>query len=154
MYRDFEDLRDNCPVEIKADIALDFHHADPAKLTEFWPLTTDGEFRLYLTQRVTDFWERAVRARGGERVPEDCLAMVILVDSYQDIDMGHSLYLELHAYCGTEAVGELTWDTFDEPSLEEEFMKVLPLKVADLVAQMAPAPGISCEVEISEVAEL
>ncbi len=154
MYEDFEDLRDNCPVEIKADIALDFFHDDMDKLTAFWPFTSDGEFRLYLTQRVTDFWEKAVRARGGERVPEDCLAMAILVDSYQDPEMGHSLYLELHAYCGTEFVGELTWDTFDEQALEDEFMKVLPGQVADLVAQMAPAPGIRCEVEISEVAEV
>ena len=154
MYEDFEDLRDNCPVEIKADIALDFFHDDMDKLIAFWPFTGDGEFRLYLTQRVTDFWEKAVRARGGERVPEDCLAMAILVDSYQDTEMGHSLYLELHAYCGTEFVGELTWDTFDEQALEDEFMKILPGQVADLVAQMSPAPGIRCEVEISEVAEV
>jgi hypothetical protein len=154
MYQDFEDLRDNCPVEIKADIALDFQHADMEKLTAFWPFTADGEFRLYLTQRVTDYWEKAVRARSGDRVPEDCLAMAIMVDSYQDTEMGHSLYLELHAYCGTETVGELTWDTFDDSDLEQEFMKLLPGQVADLVAQLNPTPGISCEVEISEVAEL
>ncbi len=154
MYRDFEDLRDNCPVEIKADIALDFYHEDPEKLAAFWPFTTDGEFRLYLTQRVSDFWERAVRSRGGDKVPEDCLAMNILVDSYQDQDMGHSLYLELHAYCGTEEIGELTWDTFDDEALEAEFMKVLPGQVDDLVARMAPVRGLRCEIEISEVAEL
>ncbi len=154
MYRDFEDLRDNCPVEIKVDIALDFNHDDPDQLAAFWPSTRDGEFRLYLTQRVSDFWERAVRSRGGDRVPEDCLAMIILVDSYQDPDMGHSLYLELHAYCGTEEVGELTWDTFDDGALEAEFMKVLPGQVGDLVARMAPVRGLRCEIEISEVAEL
>ena len=93
MYEDFEDLRDNCPVEIKADIALDFTHKEMEKLQEFWPFTSDGEFRLYLTSRVSDFWERAVRTRGGDKVPEDCLAMVIMVDSFQDPDMGHSLYL-------------------------------------------------------------
>ena len=44
MYRDFEDLRDNCPAQIKADIAIDFHHDDPAALAAFWPVTEDGEF--------------------------------------------------------------------------------------------------------------
>ena len=51
-------------------------------------------------------------------------------------------------------MGELTWDTFDEPGVEKEFMKILPGQVADLIAQMSPAPGIVCEVEITEVAEL
>ncbi len=154
MYRDFEDLRDNCPVEIQADIALDIKHADPEALAKFWPFTSDGEFRLYLTQRVSDFWELAVRRRGGDKVPDDCLAMAILVDSYQDPEMGHSLYLELHAYCGTEEIGELTWDTFDDEELEAEFMKNMPLKLADLVAQMNSTPGLKLEIEISEVSEL
>jgi len=154
MYRDFEDLRDNCPAEIQADIALDFHHDDPAELAAFWPLTSDGEFRLYLTSRVGDYWERAARTRGGAKIPEDGLAMEILVDSYADTEMGHTLYLELHAYCGTEEIGEIVWDTFDDETLEQEFMKNLPLQVADLVARMEPMKGLRCEVEISEVAEL
>ncbi|MCP4291491.1 MAG: hypothetical protein GY780_06620 [bacterium] len=154
MYKDFEDLRDNCPVEIKADIAVDFRHKDGEKLAAFWPSTSDGEFRLYLTQRVSDFWERKVRERGGDSVPEDCLAMHIMVDSYQDPDMGHSLFLELHAFCGTEKVGELVWDAFDDPHLEDEFMKTLPGQILDLVARMAPLRGIQCDIEIAEVAEL
>ncbi len=154
MYRDFEDLRDNCPVEIQADLALDITHDDAETLAKFWPFTRDGEFRLYLTQRVTDFWERAVRKRGNDQIPDDGLAMVILVDSYQDPDMGHSLYLELHAYCGTEEIGELTWDTFDDEDLEADFMKNMPLQLADLAAQMNPTRGLGFEIEISEVAEL
>lgn len=154
MYRDFEDLRDNCPAEIKADIALDFHHDDPDTLSAFWPLTGDGEFRLYLTSRVSDFWEKAARQRGAGRIPDDHLAIDILVDSYQDPDMGHSLFLELHAYCGSEEVGELVWDTFDDESLEQEFERNLSLQVADLVARMQPVRGLRCEVEISELAEL
>lgn len=154
MYRDFEDLRDNCPVEIKVDIAFDFYHDNPEKLATFWPITGDGEFRLSLTQRVADYWEKAVRDRGKGEVPEDCLAMPILVDSYQDPDMGHSLFLELHAYCGTEKVGELVWDTFDDPNTEADFGDVLPGQVLDLVARQGSVRGLRCEVEISEVAEV
>ena len=107
MYRDFEDLRDNCPAEIKADIAIDFNHSDAAALEAFWPSTEDGEFRLSLVQRVSDFFEHEVRRRGGDLVPEDGFAIEILVDSYHDPEMGYSMYLEAHAYCGTEKIGDL-----------------------------------------------
>ncbi|MBK9470727.1 MAG: hypothetical protein IPO18_00365 [bacterium] len=33
MYRDFEDLRDNCPVSLRADIAIDLIHDNPTA----WP---------------------------------------------------------------------------------------------------------------------
>ena len=65
MYEDFEDLRDNCPAEIKALIAVDLMHDDQEKLDAVWQVTADGEFRLALNQAVTDFWEKAVRDEGG-----------------------------------------------------------------------------------------
>jgi len=154
MYRDFEDLRDNCPAEIKADIAIDFNHEDPEKLQEFWPVTGDGEFRLSLVQRVSDFWEREVRGRGGALVPEDGFAIEILVDSYHDREMGYSLYLELHAYCGSEEIGEMAWSVLSDDELEAEFRRVLPGRIADLLGRLAPGSGVTCEVEVSEVQEL
>jgi hypothetical protein len=154
MYRDFEDLRDNCPAEIQADIAVDFSHPDPAALEAFWPSTEDGEFRLSLVQRVSDFFEHEVRRRGGDLVPEDGFAIEILVDSYHDPDMGYSLYLELHAYCGTEPIGDLAWDVFDDDGLEAEFRKVMPGRIADLLGRLAPGSGVTCQVEVSEVEEL
>ena len=39
MYRDFEDLRDNCPFSLRADIAIDLLHDDPRHLAEVWPAT-------------------------------------------------------------------------------------------------------------------
>lgn len=154
MYRDFEDLRDNCPAEIKADIAIDFNHPDPDRLAAFWPVTEDGEFRLSLTQRVSDFWENEVRRRGGDKIPEDGFAIEILVDSYGDPEMGYSLYLELHAYCGAEFIGELAWDVFDDDDLEKEFGRTLPERIADLLARLAPGSGVTCTAEVNEVEEL
>jgi len=154
MYKDFDDLKENCQAEIQADIAVDFLHDDPAALAAFWPVTTDGEFRLGLTQRVSDYWERAIREKGGDNVPEDCLAIEILVDSYGDPDMGHSLYLELHVYCGTDGIGDLTWSVFDTSELEAEFGRALPGRIMDLVGRLAPGSGVTCEIEITEVAEL
>ena len=158
MYRDFEDLRDNCPAEIKADIAIDFHHEDPEALAAFWPVTEDGEFRLSLVQRVSDFWEGEVRTRAADRtgkeIPEDCLAMEILVDSYHDREMGHSMYLELHAYCGTEAIGDLAWQVFADDPLEARFRKEMPPRIADLLGRHAPGSGVTCALEVNEVEEL
>lgn len=154
MYHDFEDLRDNCPSEIKADIALDFLHDDADRLEAFWPRTADGEFRLSLVQRVSDFFEREVRRRGGDLVPEDGFAIEILVDSYHDPEMGYSLYLELHAYCGTEDIGDLAWSVFEDDALEAEFRKVLPGQVGDLLARLAPDSGVTCRAEVTEVEEL
>lgn len=152
MYKDFDDLRDNCPAEIRADIAIDFKHDDPRKLDEFWPSTEDGEFRLSLVQRVSDFWEREVRSRA--EIPEDGFAIEILVDSYHDTEMGYSLYLELHAYCGTEAIGDLAWTVFEDDELEAEFRKVLPGRLADLMGRLFPGSGVVCELEVNEVEEL
>jgi len=154
MYKDFEDLRDNCPAEIKAEIAVDFTHPDPAQLAEFWPRTEDGEFRLSLVQRVSDFWEREIRQRGGNSVPDDGFAIEILVDSYHDQEMGYSLYLELHAYCGTLGIGDLAWKVFENDELEAEFGKVLPGQVADLIGRLFPGSGVSCSLEVHEVEEL
>jgi hypothetical protein len=154
MYQDFEDLRDNCPAEIKADIAIDYHHDDPAALAEFWPGTEDGEFRLSLVQRVTDFWEREVRTRGGDLVPDDGFAIEILLDSYGDQEMGYSMYLELHAYCGTEEIGELAWQVFEDDDLEVTFGKVLADRLADLLGRHFPGSGVSVTLEVNEVEEL
>jgi len=154
MYEDFEDLRDNCPSRIKAQVAIDFHHPEQQKLQEFWPQTTDGEFRLSLVQRVSDFFEREVRQRGGDLVPEDGFAIEILLDSYQDEDMGHSLYLEMHAYCGTDNIGDLAWQVLADDDLEKEFSKVIPGRIADLLGRLAPGSGITCTAEVNEVEEL
>ena len=154
MYHDFEDLRDNCPAEIKAEVAVDFLHDEPKKLHEFWPKTEDGEFRLSLVQRVTDFWEREVRERGAGKVPDDGFAIEILVDSYQDPEMGYSMYLELHAYCGTEGIGDLAWTVFEDDALEAEFRRVLPGQLADLLGRLSPGSGVTCQVEVTEVEEL
>ena len=154
MYEDFEDLRDNCPAEIKADIAIDFHHPTPANMAEIWAVTGDGEFRLSLVQKVSDFWEGLVRTKGAGRVPEDCLAMEILVDSYNDPEMGHSMYLELHAYCGTEEVGELCWSVFDKEELAVKFEKQMATEVPALVGKWVSDSGLRCAVELSEICEL
>ncbi len=154
MYEDFEDLRDNCPAEIKALIAIDLMHDDQAKLDEVWQLTADGEFRLALNQAVTDFWENAVRDKGGDSVPVDGLAIEILLDSFTDPDMGSSLYLELHAYCGTEGIGELCWKVFDDEARAVAFEKEFSVKVMEILARWAPDSGVRCDVELNEVEEL
>lgn len=152
-YEDFEDLRDNCPVEIQADIAIDLEHADPARLEEIWQATSDGGFRLSLTQRVSDFWEDEVRTRGRD-VPDDHFAIEIVVDSFADRDMGHTLYLELHAYCGSEGVGELCWSVLDDDPLERRFAAEASEQVTQLLADHGDTDGLGCAVEVNEVAEL
>jgi hypothetical protein len=154
MYQDFEDLRDNCPAEIKAEIAIDFHHPDPDSLAAFWPATEDGEFRLSLVQRVSDFWESEVRDRGGTAVPDDAFAIEILLDSYNDPEMGYSIYLELHAYCGTEGIGDLAWQVLESDALEARFRKEMPSRIADLLGRLAPGSGVTCTLEVNEVEEL
>jgi len=154
MYEDFEDLRDNCPAEIKAVIAIDFLHDDQEKLDAVWPITADGEFRLALNQAVTDFWENAVREKGSGSVPVDGFAIEILLDSYTDPDMGSSLYLELHAYCGTEGIGDLCWKVFDDEDRAVEFEKTFAGRVAEIFGKWAPESGVRCEVELTEVEEM
>ena len=154
MYRDFEDLRDNCPAEIKADIAIDFDHPDKAKLREVWPATADGEFRLSLTQAVADFWEHEVRDAGRDQVPEDGFACEMIVDTYCDEDMGATLFLELHAYCGTDEVGDLAWNVFEDDALERKFAAAMEKKVPGLLECAAPGAQVTCMVEVTEVAEL
>lgn len=154
MYRDFEDLRDHCPAGLRASIALDFHHDDLDQLASHWPATGDGEFRLGLTQAVSEFWDKAVRARGGGEIPADGFAAEVLLDSYGDPEMGYSLYLELHAYCGTEDIGDLCWATFDDEAVERDFEEFLPRTALDLLARLIPESGLRCDVEIIEVAEV
>jgi len=154
MYRDFEDLRDNCPAEIRADIAVDLAHADAAQLAAIWPRTEDGEFRLAVIQRVTDYWEKAIRERGAGSVPEDGFAIEILLDTYHDPEMGYSIYLDLHAYCGSEEIGELCWKAFDDAPLETTFCRQCAAEITDLLAKLAPEAGVKAEVEITEVEEL
>jgi len=154
MYEDFEDLRDNCPAEIKAEIAMDLIHDDPLHLAEVWPAVEDGEFRLSLVQAVTDFWEKEIRSKGGKNVPEDGFAIEIVVDSYSDQDMGSSLYLELHAYCGTEGIGDLAWDVFEDDKIERRFASDMAAQVPLILEKTAPGAGLACEVEVTEVEEL
>jgi len=152
MYRDFEDLRDNCPARIRAEIAIDVLHADQGFLNELWPATADGEFRLSLTQTVADYWENAVRGTGS--VGDDEFAIEIVVDSYADPEMGHTLLLELHAYCGTEAIGDLTWSIFDDARIETRFCLDKPDEILKILGRHTDTTGIRCEVEVTEVAEV
>ena len=147
MFRDFEDLRDNCPVSLRADIAIDLIHDNPHRLAEAWPATADGGFRLALTDAVTRFWEDEVRQRAGGKLPDDALAIEIMVDSYTDPDMGSSLYLELHAYCGTEGVGDHCWRVFDDDDLERRFGAEMGTRVVELLEAVSPAHGRRCIVE-------
>ena len=155
MYEDFEDLRDNCPAEIKADIAIDLEHDDLDHLDTIWPITTDGEFRLYLNSAVSGFWENEVRTRGGQAVPEDCFAVEIVIDTFTDPEMGSTLYLELHGYCGTEGIGDLAWQVFADDKLEREFARVMAAKVLELLREAkADITGVRCDVEVTEVEEV
>jgi hypothetical protein len=152
MYRDFEDLRDNCPFSLRADIAIDLTHDDPRRMNEIWPATADGGFRLALVDAVTKFWEDEVRQRGG-KLSDDAIAIEIMVDSYTDPDMGSSLYLELHAYCGTEGVGDLCWRVFDDDELEAQFGRTMSVKILEMLEAVSPGHGLHCVVEIDEVEE-
>jgi hypothetical protein len=154
MYEDFEDLRDNCPSRIKADIAMDIEHSNPARLSAIWIATGDDEFRLHLNQTVSDFWEKEVRTRGGADVPEDGFAIEIVIDSFTDQEMGSTLYLDLQAYCGTEAIGELAWKIFEDDTLERRFAKEMAAKVPELLGAVTSTAGMICDVEVTEVEEL
>ncbi len=154
MYEDFEDLRENCPAEIKADIAIDIEHDDAERLAAIWAATSDGEFRLYLNSAVSEFWEIEVRTRGGNAVPDDGIAIEIMFDSFTDREMGSTLYLELHAYCGTEGIGDLTWKIFEDDKLERQFAKMMEAKVPGLLGDVTDTAGMSCVVEVTEVEEL
>ncbi|PIV80918.1 hypothetical protein COW53_07120 [bacterium CG17_big_fil_post_rev_8_21_14_2_50_64_8] len=153
MYRDFEDLRDNCPVRITANIAIDLVHEDLKRLNAVWPVTGDGEFRLYLNGEVAGFWEEAVRATGGKAIPEDGFAIDIEVDSFHDPEMGFSLYLDLHAYCGDEKVGEICWNVFDDDAREKVFIEHARRKTLELLGEKTDITGLHCEVEVTEVEE-
>lgn len=152
MYEDFDDLRENCPVEYVMEIAVDLHLADADRLAAVWEVTGDGEFRIGLTQLVTDFWEGAVRAR--EDVEIDLLAAEVLLDSYHDDDMGHSLYLEMHVYCGTEQVGDLCWSVLEDEGEAVKFEKSAPARIVDLLDRRADTQGLRCTVEVNEIREL
>lgn len=154
MYEDFEDLRDNCPVEIKAEIAIDFLHDDAERLAAAFEATSDGEFRLSLNQAIADFWEEALRDKMGDRFPENSFAIIILFDSYKDPEMGYSLFLELHAYCGTEELGDKTWSLLDDAAMELEYEKFVGEKVPDLLSRFTKETGITCTTEIMEMEEL
>jgi len=152
-YRDFDDLRDNCPAAYRAEIAIDLNHADPQKLAAAWTATGDGEFRLALTGAAADFWEKEVRARGTD-VPVDHFAMEIVVDSYADSDMGHSLYLEGNAYCGSEEVGAICWTVLEDDELERAFADTMAAKVIEILDRHTDSSGLTCQVEVIEVEEL
>jgi hypothetical protein len=154
MYEDFEELRDNCPAEIMATVAIDFLHDDQGQLDTLWPAIGDGEFRLALNQAVTDFWEKAVRDQGAGSIPVDGFAIEIQIDSFTDPVMGSSLYLELHAYCGTEGIGEICWKVFDDEDRAVVFEKEFASRVPEILAKWAPDSGVRCEVELTEVEEM
>ncbi|MFT5315054.1 MAG: hypothetical protein ACI9UK_000885 [Candidatus Krumholzibacteriia bacterium] len=154
MYEDFDDLRDNCPAEVKATIAIDFEHDDAERLKKIWPATEDGEFRLYLTTAVSEFWESEVRKRGGDNVPDDCFAIEIVIDSFSDPEMGSTLYLALRAFCGTKGVGDLAWKVFDDDKLERVFSEAMDVKVPALLKETSGAEDVRCVVEVTEVDEV
>jgi uncharacterized protein with NAD-binding domain and iron-sulfur cluster len=68
--------------------------------------------------------------------------------------MGSTLYLELHAYCGTEEIGELCWEVFDDEARAVAFEKELAARVPQLLEKFAPGAGLRCEVELNEIEEL
>ena len=103
---------------------------------------------------VSEFWETEVRGRGGNAVPDDGLAIEIIIDSFTDKEMGSTLYLELHAYCGTEGIGDLAWKVFEDDTLERRFSKMMEGKVPVLLGEVTDASGMSCVVEVTEVEEL
>lgn len=152
-YRDFEDLRDNAPAAYRLEIAVDVEHDDPERLAELWSATAEGEFRLTLTGAAGRFWERELRLR-HEDVPDDHFSVEVVVDSYADPEMGHSMYLEATAYCGSETVGEQCWDMLEDDELERQFSQHLSKRVGELIGPFADAAGLRCEVEVVEVAEL
>ncbi len=78
----------------------------------------------------------------------------MIVDSYRDDDMGSTLFLELHAYCGTEEIGEICWSVFDDEPLSVAFEKTLTAAVPELLEKTAPGAGLRCAVELTEIAEL
>lgn len=152
-YRDFDDLRDNAPAAYRAEIAIDLAHDDAARLEELWAATMEGEFRLGLTGAAGRFWERELRLR-HEDIPDDHFSVEVVVDSYADPEMGHSLYLDATAYCGTEEVGEQCWDMLEDDDLERQFATYLAKRVGEIINPLADATGMRCEVEVAEVSEL
>ncbi len=152
-YRDFDDLRDNCPAAFRAEIAIDLSHSDPQRLADIWATTGDGEFRLALTGAAADFWEKEVRARGTD-IPVDHFAMELVVDSYADRDMGHTLYLEAGAYCGSEDVGKICWSVLEDDELERAFATFMVAKAAEILGRHVAVAGLTCQVEVTEVEEL
>ncbi|MCB1184481.1 hypothetical protein KDM41_13715 [bacterium] len=154
MYEDFEDLRDNCPARIRAVIAIDLEHDDDRRMADVWTATGNDEFRLYLNGAVSGFWEEEIRRRGGRSVPDDGLAIEIGLDSYSDVEMGSSLYLELMAYCGTEGVGDLAWKVFDDDHLERRFAAHLEGETLKLLGEHVDVEGVRCSVEVTEVEEI
>jgi hypothetical protein len=68
--------------------------------------------------------------------------------------MGSTLYLELHAYCGTDGIGDLAWKVFEDDKLERQFSKLMEGKVPDLLNDVTNAKGMTCVVEVTEVEEL
>ena len=141
-------------ISARTTLLVDFLHDDQDRLKVLWPITADGEFRLALNQAVTDFWENAVRDKGAGSVPVDGFAIEIMLDSYTDPDMGSSLYLDLHAYCGTEGIGDLCWKVFDDEDRAVAFEKEFSDKATEILARWAPDSGVRCEVELNEVEEL
>lgn len=152
-YRDFDDLRDNAPAAYRAEIAIDLAHADSGRLAELWAATTDGEFRLLLTGAAGRFWERNLRLREPD-VGEDQFAVQVVVDSYADPEMGHTIYLDAVAYCGSEQVGSLCWDMLEDDDLERDFAAHLVKRVAEFISPLADPAGLDCQVEVTEVSEL
>jgi len=152
-YRDFEDLRDNAPAAYKAEIAIDLGHADKERLSELWAATTDGEFRLTLTGAAGRFWERNLRLRESD-IPEDHFAVEVVVDSYADPEMGHTIYLDAVAYCGSEEVGEQCWEMLADDDLERDFAAHLIKRVKEFISPHADPTGLECQVEVVEVSEL
>jgi hypothetical protein len=152
-YRDFEDLRDNCPDAYRAEIAVDLDHPDPSVLNDLWAATIDGEFRLALTGAISRFWEDEVRGAGSD-IPEDHFAMELNVDSYADPEMGHTLYLDGVAYCGSEEVGEVCWEVLSDDTRERRFAAFLVERVEELLAGEPAVEDLVCTVEVSEVAQL
>ncbi len=149
----FDELKADYAGMLTLTVALDFNHDEAAAMASFWPLTKSEEFRLPLLRTACGFWENEVRSALGEGTSEYWFAIEGVVDSYDDPELGYSLFLELSAYCASDGIGETAWTVLDDDPHEKRFVELLlettrrQLKVAGATIE----PGI--DIEITELSE-
>lgn len=153
MYRDFEDLRDNCPVSLRADIAIDLIHDNPHRLAEAWPATADGGFRLALTDAVTRFWE-GTRCASGRAAscpttpwPSRSWSIRTLTRTWARRCTWNCMPTAAPRAWATSAGGCSTTTS------ERRFGAEMGTRVVELLEAVSPGHGLRCIVEVNEVEE-